>query len=130
MSSPTRSPLGDVALHHGAWAATTASPARGRSFDATGAVGGHAVACGIEPDVGVTPPGPASWEPCVGHVMETSSGSGREPLYARSPQAADQALMATKLARPRVPPTYVPRAHLDMLLDDGTLRPLTVLSAG
>ena len=38
--------------------------------------------------------------------------------------------MATKLARPRVPPTYVPRAHLDTLLDEGTMRPLTVLSAG
>ena len=38
--------------------------------------------------------------------------------------------MATKLARPRVPPTYVPRAHVGALLDEGTMRPLTVVSAG
>src|SRR5918993_4700610 len=66
----------------------------------------------------------------VGQVMETSAESGRAPGHARSPEAADRALMATKLARPRVPPTYVPRAHLDALLDEGTMRPLTVLSAG
>ncbi len=38
--------------------------------------------------------------------------------------------MATKLARPRVPTTYVPRAHVGTLLDEGTRGPLTLLSAG
>ncbi len=35
-----------------------------------------------------------------------------------------------KLARPRVPPNYVTRTHLTSLLDRGTKRPVTVVSAG
>jgi LuxR family transcriptional regulator, maltose regulon positive regulatory protein len=39
-------------------------------------------------------------------------------------------LLTTKLARPRVPSTYVERLRIGKLLDDGTLKPLTVVSAG
>ncbi|MGW1339546.1 LuxR C-terminal-related transcriptional regulator [Kribbella sp. NPDC002412] len=45
-------------------------------------------------------------------------------------EASDLHLLATKLARPRVPSTYVERARIGRLLDDGTRRPLTVVSAG
>src|SRR4051812_8861978 len=46
------------------------------------------------------------------------------------PLEADLSLLPTKLSRPRVPPTYVPRPLVDVMLDAGTARPLTVVSAG
>lgn len=39
-------------------------------------------------------------------------------------------LLSTKLARPRVPPTYVARTQVAERLDAGTTGPLTVVSAG
>jgi LuxR family transcriptional regulator, maltose regulon positive regulatory protein len=45
-------------------------------------------------------------------------------------EAADLHLLTTKLARPRVPSTYVERPHIVDMLDEGTRRPLTVVSAG
>ena len=65
----------------------------------------------------------------MGHEVE-KAGSHGEPRSARSPRAADHSLMATKLALPRVPPGFLARPHVDALLDKGTLRPLTVMSAG
>jgi LuxR family maltose regulon positive regulatory protein len=43
---------------------------------------------------------------------------------------ADLGPLPTKLARPRVPPSFVARPHVDLLLDAGTRGPLTVVSAG
>ncbi len=45
-------------------------------------------------------------------------------------EATDLHLLTTKLARPRVPSTYVERPHIVDMLDDGARRPLTVVSAG
>ncbi|TCN43885.1 LuxR family maltose regulon positive regulatory protein [Kribbella orskensis] len=39
-------------------------------------------------------------------------------------------MLATKLARPRVPSSYVARPKINRLLDAGTCRPMTVVSAG
>ena len=47
-----------------------------------------------------------------------------------SPAAAELGLLTTKLGHPRLPPGYVPRPHLDALLDAGTRGPLTLVSAG
>src|SRR4051812_15206140 len=46
------------------------------------------------------------------------------------PLEADLRLLPTKLARPRVPPTYVPRPLVNVLLDSGTGSPLPVVSGG
>jgi len=43
---------------------------------------------------------------------------------------ADSGLMATKLARPLLPPGYLPRPTVDALLDAGTRGPVTLVSAG
>ena len=48
----------------------------------------------------------------------------------RAPSAPAVDGLATKLARPRVPPSFVARARVHELLDQGTERPLTVVSAG
>jgi LuxR family maltose regulon positive regulatory protein len=58
----------------------------------------------------------------------TTDRAARLPL--RSPLAEDLGLLTSKLARPRVPPTYVARPHINRLLDAGTAGPLTVVSAG
>lgn len=44
--------------------------------------------------------------------------------------ASDVHLLTTKLARPRVPTTYVDRPRIAGMLDEGTQRALTVVSAG
>jgi LuxR family maltose regulon positive regulatory protein len=54
--------------------------------------------------------------------------AGRFPLGAS--EAADVNLLTTKLARPRVPSTYVRRPRILEMLDDGTRKPLTLVSAG
>jgi LuxR family maltose regulon positive regulatory protein len=43
---------------------------------------------------------------------------------------AEPGLMTTKLARPLLPPGFVPRPQVDALLDRGTRGPLTLVSAG
>src|SRR5262245_33834319 len=43
---------------------------------------------------------------------------------------ADRDLLTTKLARPQIPAGYVERPQLSRMLDDGTQRRLTVVSAG
>lgn len=45
-------------------------------------------------------------------------------------EASDVHLLTTKLARPQVPSTYVGRPRIAGLLDEGTQRALTVVSAG
>ena len=52
----------------------------------------------------------------------------RPPAATR--RVVDRGLLATKLARPRVPPAYVVRPDLDHRLDVGARGPLTVVSAG
>ena len=49
---------------------------------------------------------------------------------ARSAAAAELGLSTTKLGRPRLPPGFVPRAQVNALLDAGTRRPVTLVSAG
>jgi LuxR family maltose regulon positive regulatory protein len=44
--------------------------------------------------------------------------------------ATHRALLATKLARPRIPPSYVARPQLARVLDTGTEGPVTVVSGG
>ena len=43
---------------------------------------------------------------------------------------ADPGLLATKLARPRLPPGFVARPGVSALLDEGTRRPVTIVTAG
>ncbi|MET9270644.1 LuxR C-terminal-related transcriptional regulator [Kribbella sp. NPDC003557] len=45
-------------------------------------------------------------------------------------EASDLRLLTTKLARPHLPSTYVDRPRIAGMLDEGTRRPLTVVSAG
>lgn len=58
----------------------------------------------------------------------SSAGAERLPFHASLP--ADHNLLTTKLARPRVPSTYVGRPRIVEMLDHGTRKPLTVVSAG
>lgn len=51
-------------------------------------------------------------------------------LVRPSPRAEHLGLLTSRLARPRLPPTYVSRPHVDRLLTAGTAMPLTVVSAG
>ena len=58
------------------------------------------------------------------------AGAAGHARDARSSAAAELGLRSTKLARPRLPPGFVPRPHVDALIDAGTLGPLTLVSAG
>lgn len=58
----------------------------------------------------------------------TAVKPGAERFRAPSEPAVDG--LAAKLARPRVPPSFVGRARVHEMLDRGTERPLTVISAG
>jgi LuxR family maltose regulon positive regulatory protein len=67
-----------------------------------------------------------SWEQAGKGRMTTAEAEAPVPR----PLEADLHLLPTKLARPRVPPMYVPRPLVNELLDAGTRRPMTVVSAG
>ena len=58
-----------------------------------------------------------------------STGDAERPPF-RASEAAELNLRVTKLARPRVPSTYVRRPRIVKMLDDGTRKPLTLVSAG
>jgi LuxR family transcriptional regulator, maltose regulon positive regulatory protein len=57
---------------------------------------------------------------------------GTEELTSRAQRISrvDLSLLHTKLARPRLPPSYVPRPLVNKLLEAGTRGSLTVVSAG
>ena len=78
-----------------------------------------------------------SWRPDTGVPRhgrlrrgQGSSGHGTCASRCAPAHRARDGLLASKLARPRVPLTYVARPEVDRLLDEGTRRPLTVVSAG
>ncbi|GAA4359109.1 LuxR C-terminal-related transcriptional regulator [Angustibacter luteus] len=66
----------------------------------------------------------------MGQQVDQPTISGAPPAFFRPPEAADLGLLASKLALPRVPPSFVPRPQVSALLDAGTRGPLTVVSAG
>lgn len=63
------------------------------------------------------------------HQVEQAHTAARVD-HAQSSVAAELGLLSTKLARPRLPPGFVARPHVDALLDAGTRGPLTLVSAG
>ena len=71
----------------------------------------------------------------VTHVCTRDDGRAMAVLRPRggqfrSPRTPPLEGLTAKFARPRTPPSFVMRAHLNALLDQGTKRPLTVVSAG
>jgi LuxR family maltose regulon positive regulatory protein len=64
-----------------------------------------------------------------GHLLGDGGRVETRPLSAPV-SATRRALLVTKLARPRIPPSYVARPQLARLLDAGTQRPVTVVSGG
>ncbi|HYN67303.1 MAG TPA: hypothetical protein VES93_10470, partial [Ornithinibacter sp.] len=61
--------------------------------------------------------------------MEQADAAGRVH-DAPSAVAAELGLLSTKLSRPRLPPGFVARPHVEALLDVGTRGALTLVSAG
>ena len=70
-----------------------------------------------------------SWARAVDRVGAMAA-AGFEDLPFVSAGTAELNLLATKLARPQVPTTYVRRPHIDRMLNEGARGSLTVVSAG